>query len=76
MVQKNGANGVCPCGPESAEQAQCMVPYVNISDIERGEILSSTGCDLPPVISGDVLDTIERMPSPSGVYVEYQSRIS
>ena len=59
--------GGVACGPKAAARIKRINPSAEVTLIEKGELLSYSGCGMPFYISGEVHDHNELMQTPVGV---------
>ncbi|MDY0131912.1 MAG: FAD-dependent oxidoreductase [Desulforegulaceae bacterium] len=59
--------GGVACGPKAAARVKRLNPEADVTLIEKGELLSYSGCGMPFYISGEVHDHNELMETPAGV---------
>jgi NADPH-dependent 2,4-dienoyl-CoA reductase/sulfur reductase-like enzyme/rhodanese-related sulfurtransferase len=59
--------GGVACGPKTAARIKRLNPEIEVTIIEKGELLSYAGCGLPFYISGEVHSHNELMTTPAGV---------
>lgn len=59
--------GGVACGPKAAARIKRINPKAKVTLIEKGELLSYSGCGMPYYIAGDVHDHNELMQTPVGV---------
>jgi len=59
--------GGVACGPKAAARIKRINPSAEVTLIEKGELLSYSGCGMPFYISGEVHDHNELMQTPTGV---------
>ncbi|MGE4518758.1 MAG: FAD-dependent oxidoreductase [Desulfobacteraceae bacterium] len=59
--------GGVACGPKAAARIKRLNPKADVTLIEKGELLSYSGCGMPFYISGEVHDHNELMQTPVGV---------
>jgi NADPH-dependent 2,4-dienoyl-CoA reductase/sulfur reductase-like enzyme/rhodanese-related sulfurtransferase len=59
--------GGVACGPKAAARIKRINPDAEVTLIEKGELLSYSGCGMPFYISGEVHDHNELMQTPAGV---------
>lgn len=67
MTQKVIVVGGVACGPKAAARIKRLKPEMDVTIIEKGELLSYAGCGLPFYISGEVKSHNELMATPTGV---------
>lgn len=59
--------GGVACGPKTAARIKRIKPEAEVTLLEKGELLSYSGCGMPFYISGEVHDHNELMQTPVGV---------
>jgi NADPH-dependent 2,4-dienoyl-CoA reductase/sulfur reductase-like enzyme/rhodanese-related sulfurtransferase len=59
--------GGVACGPKAAARIKRLNPDIEVTLIEKGELLSYAGCGLPFYIAGEVHSHNELMSTPAGV---------
>ncbi len=59
--------GGVACGPKAASRIKRLDPDTDITILEKGELISYSGCGLPYYISGQVKNDDDLMSTPTGV---------
>ena len=59
--------GGVAAGPKTAARLRRLLPDVEITIVERGDILSYAGCAMPYCIAGDMSDCNQLNHSPQGI---------